>query len=70
MREDTANVKGSTSLSVEIEGTCVSKNLDETVCFQYEKREEWIREERDNKRLQKTGVGLLVWPIHQLHCSP
>ena len=45
-REDTA----STSSSVEIEETCVSKNLDETVRLQSEKRQEWIRAIRE--RLQ------------------
>ena len=35
---------------VEIEGTCVSKNLDETVCLQSEKREEWIPEIREITR--------------------
>ena len=29
---------------MEIEGICVSKNFDETVRLQYEKREEWVRE--------------------------
>ena len=33
------------------EGTCVSMNLDETVRFLSEKREEWIREIRE-ERLQ------------------
>ena len=28
---------------MEIEGTCVSKNLDETVRLQFEKRQDWIR---------------------------
>ena len=31
---------------MEIEGTCVSKNLNETVRLQSEKRKEWIREIR------------------------
>ena len=31
---------------MEIEGACVSKNLDEKVCLQSEKTEEWIIEER------------------------
>ena len=44
-REDT----GSTSSSVEIEGTCVSKNFDKTVRLQFEKRQEWIREIRGEK---------------------
>ena len=37
-RENTA----STSSSVEIEGACVSKNFDETVRLQSEKRQKWI----------------------------
>ena len=36
---------------MEIEGTCASKNVDETVCLQLEKRQEWIREIRE-ERLQ------------------
>ena len=36
----------STSSSVEIEGTCVSKNFNEIVRLQSEKREEWIRDKR------------------------
>ena len=46
---------------MEIEETCVSKNLDE-------KREEWIREirgERDYKGLQRARVALPVWSAHQ-----
>ena len=39
------------SSSVEIEGTCLSKNFDETVRVQSEKRKEWIREIR-GERLQ------------------
>ena len=34
---------------MEIEGTCVSKNLDETVRLQSEIRREWIREIRGEK---------------------
>ena len=54
-------------------GICVSKNLDETVRLQFEKREEWIREirgERDYKGLQRVQVALPVWPAHQPRCSP
>ena len=29
--------------------TCVSKNVDETVCLQYERRKEWIRQVRGEK---------------------
>ena len=45
----------------------MSKNLDETVGIMSEKRQEWIREEgeRDYKELQRAGVALPVWPIHQ-----
>ena len=39
-REDTASVTRSTSFSMEIEGTCVLKNLDEAVRLQSEKRRE------------------------------
>ena len=45
----------STSSSMEIEGTCVSKNFDETVRLQSEKRQEWIREIRE--RLQEIAEG-------------
>ena len=34
----------------------MSKNLDETVCLQSEKREEWIRETRE-ERLQGIAEG-------------
>ena len=47
--------RGSTSSSVEIEGTCVSKNLDETVRLQSEKRQEWTREIRE--RIQGVAEG-------------
>ena len=49
--------RGSTSSSVEIEGTCVSKYFDETVRLQSEKREEWIREIRGDK-LQEIAEGV------------
>ena len=48
--------RGSTSSSVEIEGTCVSKNFDETVCLQSETRREWIQEIR-GERLQGIAEG-------------
>ena len=49
----------------------MSKNFNETVCLQSEKREEWIREEeRDYKGLRRVQVALPVWPAHQLHRSP
>ena len=48
--------RGSTSSSVEIEGTCVSKNFDETVRLQSEKRQEWIRGIRA-ERLQGIAEG-------------
>ena len=41
---------------MEIEGTCVSKNLDETVRLQSEIRRERIREIRE-KRLQRIAEG-------------
>ena len=41
---------------MEIEGTCASKNLDETVRLQSEKRQEWIREIR-GERLQGIAEG-------------
>ena len=41
---------------MEIEGTCVSKNFDETVRLQSEKRQEWIREIR-GERLQGIAEG-------------
>ena len=42
--EDEKTQRESTSSSVEIEGTCVAKNLEETVRLQSEKRGDWIRE--------------------------
>ena len=42
---------------MEIEGTCVSKNLDEAVRLQSEKRQEWIREIRQEK-LQEITEGM------------
>ena len=41
---------------MKIEGTCVSKNFDETVRLQSEKRQEWIREIR-GERLQGIAEG-------------
>ena len=51
-------------------GACVSKNLDETIRLQSEKKE-WIPEKiRDYKELQMERVALPVWPAHQPRCSP
>ena len=61
----------------------MSKNFDEKVRVQYQKRQEWIREmeERDYRGLQRARVALPVWPAHQprrfpgetsgqkIHCS-
>ena len=50
------------------QGTCASSNLDETVRLQSEKRQEWIREvreERDYMGLQRAGAALVVSPAHQ-----
>ena len=47
--------------------TWVSKNFDEAVRLQSEKRQEWIREIR-RERLQgiaEVQVVLPVWPAHQ-----
>ena len=41
---------------MDIEGTCLSKNLDEAVRLQPEKREEWIRKV-NGERLQGTAEG-------------
>ena len=57
---------------MEIEGTCASKNLDETVRLQSERKEEWIREIR-GKRLQGikiAGIARPVSPAHQQRNSP
>ena len=45
----------------------MSKNLDETVRLQSEKRQERIREqeERDYNGLQLIRVALPVWPAYQ-----
>ena len=51
----------------------MSKNLDETVHLQSEKKEESIREirgERDYKGLQRAQVALPVWPAHWPRRSP
>ena len=51
----------------------MSKNLDETVRLQSEKRDEWIREirgERLHKGLRRVQVALAVWPAHQPRPSP
>ena len=52
---------GSTSYSVEIEGTCVSKYFEETVRLQSGKRQEWIREIR-GERLQGIAEGVSSAP--------
>ena len=59
--------RGSTCSSVEIEGAFVSKNFDETVRLQSEKRQEWIREVRGEnyKGLKRAQVALPVWPAYQ-----
>ena len=44
----------------------MSKNLDETVRFQSEKK----LEEKDYKELQRAQVALLVWPAHQPRRCP
>ena len=49
------------SSSVEVEGACVSKNFDETVCLPSEKRQEWIREIR-GERLQGIAEGASIAP--------
>ena len=46
----------STSFSLKIEGICVSKNFDETVCLLSEIRQEWIRE-ITGERLQGIAEG-------------
>ena len=48
---------------MEIEGTSGSKNFDETVRLQSERRE-------DHKELQRARVVLPVWPAHQPRRSP
>ena len=55
-REDTASMTREHKFLVEIEGTCVSKNFDETVRLQSEKKQEWIREIR-GERLQGISEG-------------
>ena len=46
---------------MKIEGTCESKNFDETVRHQFEKRQEWIREIRE-ERLQEIAEGMSSTP--------
>ena len=48
----------------------MSENFDKTVRLQSEKRQEWIREIRDYKELQRAQVALPVWPAHQSRRSP
>ena len=50
-REDTASMTREHKFLGGNQGTCVSKNFDETVRLQSEKRQEWIREIR-GERLQ------------------
>ena len=71
-RENTASMTRGTSSSVKIKGTYVSKNFDETVRLQSEKRQEWIREieERDYKGFKRAQVALPVWPAHHPRRSP
>ena len=46
-------------------GNCVSKNLDKAVRLQFEKSNEWMREESDYKGLQKARVAHPAWPAYQ-----
>ena len=55
-REDTVSVTREHKFISGYRGDCVSKNLDETVRPQSEKRQEWIGEVR-GKRLQGIAVG-------------
>ena len=56
-RENTASVTREHKFLGGNEGTCVSKNFDETVRLQSEKRREWIREIR-GERLQGIIEGM------------
>ena len=49
----------------------MSKNFDETVQFQSEKKQEWIREVREDRLqgLQRTQLAHPVWPAYQPHLS-
>ena len=49
MREDTASMTREHKFLGEIEGARVSKNFDETVRLQSEKREGWIRQIREER---------------------
>ena len=51
-REDTASMTREHKFFCKNRGTCVSKNLDETLRLQSEKRQEWIQE-----RLQGIAEG-------------
>ena len=55
-REGTASMTREHKFSVEIEGTCVSKYFNDTVCLQSEIRQEGIREIR-GERLQGIAKG-------------
>ena len=60
-RENTARVTREYNFLVEIEGACVLKNFDETLCLQSEKRGEWIRE-MGGERLQGIAEGVSSAP--------
>ena len=60
--------RASISSSVEIEGTYVSKNLDEAVRLQSEKRQEWIRETLQG--IEEDASSAPAWPAHQPRRSP
>ena len=47
----------------------MSKNLNETVRLHSEKREEWLREARDHRGLQRAGATLPISPAHQVRRS-
>ena len=55
-REDTVSVTREQTFLSDTERTCVSKNLDDTVRLHSKRREEWIREVRE-ERLQGVAGG-------------
>ena len=61
MRKNTASITQKHKFLGGNRGTCVSKNLDETVCLHSEKKEEWIREIRE-ERLQGIAEGTSSTP--------
>ena len=55
-KENTASVVGKHKFLSGSKGSCILKNLDETVHLQFNKKEEWIQQVK-GERLQGTAKG-------------